>query len=315
MTLFGTSVRRVEDPRPLTTGGEFGGRSGPPGMRHRHLRHLDRRACAAARRRREARIAPGVLQVLVADDLDIGPCALVNDAYPDAMRRPLLARERVRYVGEPVVAIVAEERRQAPTRPTSWSSTPSRFPPVVGFDAGAGSTSDPVPRGRVEPGVGAPRRERTRRRRGGARRERGRGPGNVPEPAGGPVPAGDTSGCVAVGTRRSSHALGELSGRTPGPRDHRRPVRARSERRARDRARRGRQLRRQGASVDRGDCSCRSSPAPGRPARWLPDRRDDMVGLGHSAQPTPTRGARRRSRRHHPRAARTHRIATSARTR
>ncbi|MET0919563.1 MAG: hypothetical protein ABWY77_00015, partial [Acidimicrobiia bacterium] len=75
--LFGTSVRRVEDARLLTSGGTFVADLDLPGCvvvtyvtsseAHALLRTIDVHA---------ARAAPGVLDVLLADDLEIGPCAL-----------------------------------------------------------------------------------------------------------------------------------------------------------------------------------------------------------------------------------------------
>ncbi|MEA3216462.1 MAG: aerobic carbon-monoxide dehydrogenase large subunit, partial [Acidimicrobiia bacterium] len=56
-----------------------------------------------------ARRAPGVLDVVTAADLgEMGPEGSASPDLDPAMRRPLLARERVRFVGEPVVAIVSE---------------------------------------------------------------------------------------------------------------------------------------------------------------------------------------------------------------
>ena len=55
-----------------------------------------------------ARSAPGVVDVVTAADLDIGPQPQVSPAYPPTMARPLLADGRVRFVGEAVVAIVSE---------------------------------------------------------------------------------------------------------------------------------------------------------------------------------------------------------------
>jgi carbon-monoxide dehydrogenase large subunit len=60
----------------------------------------------------EARTAPGVVDVVTNADLTIGdikPFMLLNQS----LTRPVLARERVRYVGEPIVAVVAETRAAA----------------------------------------------------------------------------------------------------------------------------------------------------------------------------------------------------------
>ena len=62
---------------------------------------------------KEAMSAPGVIDVVTFADLDIGPYPSANPIFDDAMVRPLLASDRVRFVGEPVVAIVAESLAQA----------------------------------------------------------------------------------------------------------------------------------------------------------------------------------------------------------
>jgi carbon-monoxide dehydrogenase large subunit len=58
-----------------------------------------------------ARAAPGVVAVLTAADLDLRPASAMG-GY-GALDRPLLARDRVRFVGEPVAVVVAETRAQA----------------------------------------------------------------------------------------------------------------------------------------------------------------------------------------------------------
>jgi carbon-monoxide dehydrogenase large subunit len=55
--------------------------------------------------------APGVLAVVTGDDLaELGLAPNTNPAYPASMRRPFVARGVVRYVGQPVVAVIAEDR-------------------------------------------------------------------------------------------------------------------------------------------------------------------------------------------------------------
>jgi carbon-monoxide dehydrogenase large subunit len=62
-----------------------------------------------------ARGAPGVLAAWAAADLDLRDIPGVTGPGPPApaMSRPPLARERVRYAGEPVAAIVAQDRASA----------------------------------------------------------------------------------------------------------------------------------------------------------------------------------------------------------
>jgi carbon-monoxide dehydrogenase large subunit len=55
-----------------------------------------------------ARAVPGVVDVLTAADVDLGPLGLMNPEFPSSMTRPLLATDRVRFAGEAVVAILAE---------------------------------------------------------------------------------------------------------------------------------------------------------------------------------------------------------------
>ena len=61
----------------------------------------------------EALDAPGVVAVITADDLDLAPLAPALGMAPPGMARPLLATDRVRFVGEPIAAVVAETRAQA----------------------------------------------------------------------------------------------------------------------------------------------------------------------------------------------------------
>ena len=75
---------------------------------HAVIRSIDTRA---------ARAKPGVLAVLVESDLDLRPipCITPLDAVEPLLvpERPALARDRVRYVGEPVAFVVAETYWQA----------------------------------------------------------------------------------------------------------------------------------------------------------------------------------------------------------
>ena len=81
----------------------------------------------------EARAMPGVLAVYHAAGDDLGLAAF--QSFPmiaETFNRPVFARERVRFVGDIVAAVVAETgaaRQSTPPRP-SWS-TSTRCPPVV----------------------------------------------------------------------------------------------------------------------------------------------------------------------------------------
>ncbi|HYZ99174.1 MAG TPA: xanthine dehydrogenase family protein molybdopterin-binding subunit, partial [Acidimicrobiales bacterium] len=109
MPLVGSPVARREDQRLLTGGAQFIANLDLPGaacvtyvvspVAHAVIRSIDTDA---------ARQVPGVLDVVTAADVDIGPVPPLSPAFPDAMARPLLAGDRVRFAGEAVVAIVSE---------------------------------------------------------------------------------------------------------------------------------------------------------------------------------------------------------------
>jgi aerobic carbon-monoxide dehydrogenase large subunit len=114
VSILGNRVLRKEDPKFLTVGGSYVDDLTIEGaarlvyvrstMAHARITGID---VAAAKE------APGVLDVVTAADLDVGPVApgipIINQAMPE----PVLANGVVRYVGEPVAAVVAETRAQA----------------------------------------------------------------------------------------------------------------------------------------------------------------------------------------------------------
>ncbi|HEX2154945.1 MAG TPA: xanthine dehydrogenase family protein molybdopterin-binding subunit [Acidimicrobiia bacterium] len=56
---------------------------------------------------------PGVVAIVTASDLEYGPMPHVVGGLGDETRRPLLATDRVRFVGEPVAVVLAESQREA----------------------------------------------------------------------------------------------------------------------------------------------------------------------------------------------------------
>ena len=112
-SILGERVLRKEDPKFLTTGGVYVDDMDEPllagglhvtyarsTMAHARITGIDTSAAAAA---------PGVVAVYTAADLGLEP---VPAAFNPMVARPLLAHEVVRYVGEPVAAIVTERRDQ-----------------------------------------------------------------------------------------------------------------------------------------------------------------------------------------------------------
>jgi carbon-monoxide dehydrogenase large subunit len=112
VSILGNRVLRKEDPKFLTTGGVYLDDLRLEGaafvtyvrstMAHARLLSVDVS---------EARTAPGVLAVFTADDVNLEPVppfGFVNQA----MAWPWLAADVVRYVGEPIAAVVTERRYQ-----------------------------------------------------------------------------------------------------------------------------------------------------------------------------------------------------------
>jgi carbon-monoxide dehydrogenase large subunit len=121
---IGDSVRRLEDPRLLTGGGRYTDdtKLSQPAARVYVLRsphaHADLRKVDVA----AARKAPGVLAVFTGADVEkegFGdvPCLVPLDNRDGTPRadtsRPMLAKDRVRHVGDPVALVVAETLDQA----------------------------------------------------------------------------------------------------------------------------------------------------------------------------------------------------------
>ena len=112
----GASVRRVEDPpflrgtRPYTDDlrepGALYAVFVRSGFAHAKITGIDGSAAAAA---------PGVVGVYSAADLDLKPFGTAGPPVdtPEEMRRPVLAVDKVRFIGEPVAVVVAETRAQA----------------------------------------------------------------------------------------------------------------------------------------------------------------------------------------------------------
>jgi len=116
VSILGTRVMRVEDRKFVTTGGvytddlvqkEFAGAAHLTFVRspmaHGRIRSVDTRA---------AREAPGVIAVFAPDDLDVTPLAPSFPMFNPQMLRPWLASEVVRFVGEPIAAVLTEQLYQ-----------------------------------------------------------------------------------------------------------------------------------------------------------------------------------------------------------
>jgi aerobic carbon-monoxide dehydrogenase large subunit len=114
VSILGTRVLRSEDPRFLTGGDTYIDNLDIPGAAHvAYVRSPIAHARIIAIDTSDAAAMPGVLAVVTAAEVDLPPLPPGHERMPEAMSRPLLAREAVRFVGEPVVAVVASTRTQA----------------------------------------------------------------------------------------------------------------------------------------------------------------------------------------------------------
>ena len=112
MSIMGTRVVRTEDPAFLSRGARYTDDLDLVGALHLTLvRSPVAHARIASIDIEEARAAPGVVAVLTGADVDLEPM-LGFPAANKAMVRPFLARDVVRFVGEPVAAVLTEQAYQ-----------------------------------------------------------------------------------------------------------------------------------------------------------------------------------------------------------
>ena len=114
MSILGNRVQRREDPKFLTVGGTYVADLDLPGSVHlTFVRSSMAHASIQAIDTSGAVTMPGVLAVYTHADLGLGNLPPIMDMTPATMTRSILASGTVRYVGEPIVAIVAETRQAA----------------------------------------------------------------------------------------------------------------------------------------------------------------------------------------------------------
>jgi carbon-monoxide dehydrogenase large subunit len=114
-SILGNRVTRVEDPRFLTTGGNYVDDIRFDGEAHViYVRSPYAHADITSVDISDAVDAPGVLGVFTASDLaGMKPVPAARPGMPEAMGQVILASDRVRFVGQAVVAVVAETQAEA----------------------------------------------------------------------------------------------------------------------------------------------------------------------------------------------------------
>ena len=113
-SILGAAVKRVEDPRFITGQGRYLADIEADGLLsmvpvrsplpHGEIGEIDIDAALES---------PGVVKVYLANDLNINPMPVGAPRLDDVTRRPAIASERVRFVGDIVAVVVAETEAQA----------------------------------------------------------------------------------------------------------------------------------------------------------------------------------------------------------
>ncbi|MFE9768260.1 xanthine dehydrogenase family protein molybdopterin-binding subunit [Streptomyces sp. NPDC005808] len=137
--LVGTSVARREDPRLLSGRGRFVDDIALPGMLHaQFVRSTVAHGEIASVDLSAVRQVPGVVAAFTADDLELGDITAqlgrpLSEFVPTAM--PVLARDKVRYVGEPLAIVVARDAYAAEDGLEAARVTYTTLPPVTSEEA------------------------------------------------------------------------------------------------------------------------------------------------------------------------------------
>ncbi len=112
-SILGNRVLRKEDPKFLTTGGQYVDDIDEPllaGAAHvTYVRSSMAHARILSIDTAEAAAAPGVIAVFTAASLDLQP---VGAPFNPMVARTLLASDKVRYVGEPIAVVITEQKNQ-----------------------------------------------------------------------------------------------------------------------------------------------------------------------------------------------------------
>ena len=141
VSVLGNRVLRTEDPRMLTEGARYVADLRFDGVAHAcFVRSTVAHGRLVGVDTTEARTQPGVLGVFTAADLDL-PDLPTIPVVNRSMARPVLARDTVRFVGEPVAVVVAETAAAAADAAEHVVIDIEPQPVVVALsDAAAGDT-------------------------------------------------------------------------------------------------------------------------------------------------------------------------------
>ena len=93
----------------------------------------------------DARTMPGVVDVVTADDIELDLMPVTLPVYPETARRPVLASERVLFVGQAIAAVVAETEAQAADAIEQIIVEYDPLTPVVSLEDAASDTTILLP--------------------------------------------------------------------------------------------------------------------------------------------------------------------------
>ncbi|MEY4632672.1 MAG: hypothetical protein RLZ18_44 [Actinomycetota bacterium] len=111
MSILGTRVVRIEDPRFLTGQGTYIANLDLPNAVHlTYVRSQMAHARITAIDTSEAEAMPGVIAVYTAKDLDLAPAGPANPMMNKSMTYPFLAIDTVRFVGDLIAIVVSEDK-------------------------------------------------------------------------------------------------------------------------------------------------------------------------------------------------------------
>ena len=134
-SIFGSVVRRVEDPRFLTGTARFVDAMRPEGaLRAAFVRSIMAHARISGVDATRARSMPGVAAILLAGDLELRPQPPAGNVT-GPFARPILAAGMVRYAGEPVAVVLAETLGQALDAAEAVVVDLDPLEPVLGAEA------------------------------------------------------------------------------------------------------------------------------------------------------------------------------------
>jgi carbon-monoxide dehydrogenase large subunit len=145
MSILGNRVLRVEDPRFLTVGGTYCADLRDPLLEGAVHAHFVRSTVAHGTINgvdvSDALGQPGVVAVVTGADIDLAPAPPPVPLINQAMPRPFLAVDRVRFVGEPVAVVLAETLGQAVDAAESVWVDVDPLPAVVDMEDAAAETT------------------------------------------------------------------------------------------------------------------------------------------------------------------------------